>query len=64
VKALGLLCSSQALCLSAESRWSLSERQEGQRLAARLCSHFSLLGQMSRGMSLASGSGRPWNAWG
>jgi hypothetical protein len=42
------------LCLSAESRWSLSERQEGQRLAARLCSHFSTRGPMSRGISLAS----------
>jgi hypothetical protein len=33
------------LCLSAESRWSLSERQAGQRLAARLCSHFRLVVQ-------------------
>jgi hypothetical protein len=59
-----MLCSSHPLCLSAESRWSLSERQTGQRLAARLCSHFSTRGPRSRESSLASGSGRPWNARG
>jgi hypothetical protein len=61
-----MLCSSHPLCLSAESRGSLSERQEGQRLAARLCSHFSTRGPMVRGSSLASAvaSGGGWKSQG
>jgi hypothetical protein len=61
-----MLCSSHPLCLSVEPRWGLSERQEGQRLAARLCSHFSTRGPRSRGSSLASviASGGGWNSRG
>jgi len=37
-KGLGLLFSSQVLCLSAWPRWTSLESEAGQRLAARACS--------------------------
>ena len=56
-KALGLFCSSQALCLSAELRQTPLESWIGQRLTARPCSHIFVRGPASRGFPLACRSG-------
>jgi len=52
VKALGLLCSSQALCLNVESRQPPLESGDGQRLAAWPCSHYLCRGPIQRGILL------------
>jgi len=53
-KALGLLCFSQALCLSGgTSNRCSSKLPTGQRLTARVCSHIVFRCPMARGMTLA-----------